>query len=476
MAKSSINFQKAKGHSLEHNFRKDKPNYLLPEEFQLENEFWNHEKSEQEIFTDELSKAKRKGGRKPKLENSRWEAVLNLNKNHTLEDVKKVAKHIEEKFNITCSAIAIHRDEGFVENYKPHYNFHAHINFVTYKDGRQNWRKEHIKPAMLSELQTEVAELLQMERGQINSKAERLSHKQYKQKAKELAKQKDLKAEIARLRTELKEQGAVREDYARMEQLNRKLKQQIKNKDLTITELQEKLKAPKIGAKTNDDKLLKMADKAAELIRTEKDAHKETQKQLSEARETILKQKATIDTQKELIERLRANISDLEHKNKVLKDELKTYRGKDRQIKRRKVKVNDDKIKEAKQQLKSVKTDISSPLLAERSEINIREVEQFMQKNEGTSSHKIAKKYLRLTEELSEAKKECEAYKKHNMLEDLKEAQEYKQILKQELAEQKQKLLEAGFKPAQKNEVFEFKYESENTQENSYDDDDFPAP
>ena len=53
-------------------------------------------------------------------------------------------------------------------------------NFVTVKDGQQNWRKEKIKPADLRELQTAVAEMLQMERDKENSEAERLSHKQYK--------------------------------------------------------------------------------------------------------------------------------------------------------------------------------------------------------------------------------------------------------------------------------------------------------
>jgi len=304
MAKSSINFQKASAHSYEHNFRKDKPNYLLPKEFQLKNEFWQHEKSDQEIFSEELSKANRKGGRKPKLENSRWEAVLNLNKNHTLEDVEEVAKHIEKKFNIICTRMALHRDEGFIENDKPNYNIHAHLEFITYKDGRQNWRKEHIKPSTLSELQTEVAELLQMERGQINSKAERLSHKQYKQKAKELAKQKDLKAEIKQLREALQAQGAVREDYAQLEALNRELKEQIKAKDLTIEQLKNKLESKTLYKNFYEKN------------------YEKKKKQLSEARETILNLKTTIDTQKDDLERYEQNMSDLEHKNKELRDKV----------------------------------------------------------------------------------------------------------------------------------------------------------
>jgi len=59
---------------------------------------------------------------------------------------------------------------------------------------------------------------------------------------KDLAKQKDLKEEIAKLRIELKENAAVRENYAKLEQLNKELKQQIKDKNLTIEELQNKLK------------------------------------------------------------------------------------------------------------------------------------------------------------------------------------------------------------------------------------------
>jgi len=185
MAKSSINFQKSKGHSYDHNFRKDEPNYLLKAENRLENFYWQNERTAREIFNDELKEYGAKKGKRPRFENSHWEAVLNLDKNHTLEDVQKVAEYIEQKFNITCATIAVHRDEGHYKNDKPQYNFHAHITFVTVKDGQQNWRKEKIKPADLRELQTAVAEILQMERGQENSKAERLSHRQYKQVAQE---------------------------------------------------------------------------------------------------------------------------------------------------------------------------------------------------------------------------------------------------------------------------------------------------
>ena len=204
MAKSSINFQKSKGHSYDHNFRKDEPNYLLKAENRLENFYWQNERTAREIFNDELKEYGAKKGKRPRFENSHWEAVLNLNKNHTLEDVQKVAEYIEQKFNITCATIAVHRDEGHYKNDKPQHNFHAHITFVTYKDGQQNWRKEKIKPSDLAKLQTEVAEILQMERGQENSEAERLSHRQYKKAAQQ---KEQLEAEILTL----KERNAILE-------------------------------------------------------------------------------------------------------------------------------------------------------------------------------------------------------------------------------------------------------------------------
>ena len=204
MAKSSINFQKAKGHSYDHNFRKDEPNYLLKPADRLENFYWQNEKSAREIFDEELKSYGTKKGKRPTFENSHWEAVLNLNKNHTLEDVQKLAEYIEQKFNITCATIAVHRDEGHYKNDKPQHNFHAHITFVTVKDGQQNWRKEKIKPADLRELQTAVAEMLQMERGQENSEAERLSHKQYKKAAQQ-------KEQLEREILSLKERNAILE-------------------------------------------------------------------------------------------------------------------------------------------------------------------------------------------------------------------------------------------------------------------------
>lgn len=211
VAISSINFQKAKAHSYAHNFRKDLPNYLLQEQDRKENFYWQNSKEPKEIFDDEMKilDEKKSKGKRASFENSHWEAVLNLNSNHSLDDVKKVAEHIEKKFNITCSTIAVHRDEGHyplkkdgTKSDKAVYNYHAHINFITVKNGKQMWRRELITPSKLRELQTEVAELLGMQRGEDKreTKRERLEHKQYKQ---EIQKQEKLNLELENTKEKL---------------------------------------------------------------------------------------------------------------------------------------------------------------------------------------------------------------------------------------------------------------------------------
>lgn len=296
MAKSSINFKKSSAHSSAHNLRIDEPSYLLPIEFRLENESWQNSKSDKELFELELKNSNRKGGPKPKLENSRWEAVLNLNKNHSLEDVQKVAEHIAKKFNITPTEITIHRDEGHIENGKPVYNFHAHLNFLTYKDGKQNWRKELIKPAALSELQTEVSQILGMERGRVNSKAKRLDHRQYKAVAQEM--QYNFR-EYQQKITALEE--LTTEQKRELHQLN----SAVKNHKATIEELQERIVSLRSSLFEKEEKIDELD---FELLRKDTKID-ELQNDVIAQRETILEQKTTIDTQKDSLNDLTQDMS-----------------------------------------------------------------------------------------------------------------------------------------------------------------------
>ncbi len=289
MAKASIHLARAAKGGLKHNDRSEdrEPDYLLPAEYRLQNEVDRSATEAEQLLKELYAEAKenyaKERGQKLQAKSYTWEAVVNLNKEHTLEDVQRLVKEIEKETGFTGVQIAIHRDEGHInERGVPQYNLHAHITFFTldrqtgkqlmrrditpsqrreleqeikdkYPDIGEKSLKAEVKKlkqeryklfdrARLSKLQDLTAEVLGMERGKQGSKAIRMEHKQYKEaKRQELAKVKDLKQEIADLRQELKANGANREDYARLEAENKQLKEKIKAKDLTIEDLRKDL-------------------------------------------------------------------------------------------------------------------------------------------------------------------------------------------------------------------------------------------
>lgn len=282
MAKSSINFAKVSSHSFLHNDRSEKRTAnSVHTEHSHKNEFDVNAKNAKATFDNlyklAISKVTGKTRRADK-KNCLIEAAVNIKTNTTMEDLKKLQKHIEKEFGFIGLQIAMHKDEGHKHKNsqgKLETNLHAHMSFFTLDQdtGRQMFRRTHIDKDKLRELQTKTAKILVMDRGVDKriSGVERLEHKAYKQhiqkmttvqqqlheqkvknvilgtdleeKNRELAKQKDLKAEITKLREQLQQEQAKREHYAQLEQLNRDLKAQIKSKDLTIGELETKLQS-----------------------------------------------------------------------------------------------------------------------------------------------------------------------------------------------------------------------------------------
>ena len=258
--KSSFSIEKATAQSEKHSTRTEEkePKYFLPEEYRQENEFWSCGESEQEIFNRELKKykAEHKGGRIPKFENCKWEAIINLNYTHTMADAQKVAEHIAKKFNFIATRIAIHRDEGHFESDENGekcvvYNYHAHLNFITLKDAKQNMRREHISAKDLSQAQDEIAEILQMERGErlkdlygehyheTKATKKHKSGRQYaqEQKALELTK-KEIIAEWKKIHEESKGQGYTKEYFKALSNLKKDL---LQEQSIKIHELNEKI-------------------------------------------------------------------------------------------------------------------------------------------------------------------------------------------------------------------------------------------
>ena len=184
MTVSSIYLQKGDVNFADkHNSRntEKEPSYLLEKQYRKTNDFVKiadaHTLYHEQLFIRQKSHAR---GRTPELKDVFYEAVVNLEEKHTLQDVQKVASHLKAVYGFQPCSIAIHRDEGYVDKITKEvkYNLHAHLTFLCMKDGISTKRKLNAKK--LSEMQTEVANILGMKRGQEHSKAKRLDHQQYR--------------------------------------------------------------------------------------------------------------------------------------------------------------------------------------------------------------------------------------------------------------------------------------------------------
>lgn len=286
MAKSSINILKnCAGFSHNDRSEKKQPEYFLPVEFRKENEFDRNGIEAQKLLDTYIKEAKenykKETGQKFQGRVLNFEAVVNLNQNHTMEDLKKLNENIEKEFGFRAVQTAIHRDEGHIKDGRPIYNYHAHIVFCNLDKNGKTLLKNMTK-SDLSKLQDLVSDNLQMERGK-PAKETGAKHKHHtvyraekekehlenenKELKQELAKTKDLQEINKQLREELKEMGALRADYAQLEQLNKELKEQVKSKTLTIEELNNIIneykqeKAPKTNEIVLDDKSIPEKEK-----------------------------------------------------------------------------------------------------------------------------------------------------------------------------------------------------------------------
>ena len=192
---SSINFKKSFAINAEHNDRTLPPSYLIDNEKGAE----CNRSAEQarELKNQIISEAKEtytsRTGQRFQAKTYEWSAVCNIKPDTAMEDLEALAKHFNDKYGFQCYQIAIHRDEGHIdEDGKEQINHHAHLEFITLdkKSGKNNYRRELITPKVLRQIQTETAEILQMQRGQDKrlSGAERIEPRKYaKQKEAEKA-------------------------------------------------------------------------------------------------------------------------------------------------------------------------------------------------------------------------------------------------------------------------------------------------
>ncbi|MBD3843728.1 MAG: hypothetical protein IE909_18000, partial [Campylobacterales bacterium] len=169
MAKSGITLELSKGGNLAHNNREHKIDYLIDGNYFCDRtsaqalEYLQVLRAEAQKNYTERTKQKMQID----INDNKflWSAVVNLNQDHTLENVQELAKELEKKYGWQCIQVSLHHDEGYIDDdNNQHKNYHAHIEFLGL-DSKGNSIKRKIKKKDLIEIQTDVAKLLEMERG-----------------------------------------------------------------------------------------------------------------------------------------------------------------------------------------------------------------------------------------------------------------------------------------------------------------------
>lgn len=211
-------------------------------------------------------------GQKFKTKHCFLELVINLKKHHTLKDLEKVAKYVEEKFGYRATLITLHRDEGRYEYdeqgnaTKFVANIHGHIRFCVLdpKNGKSIYRQKFRKRLEFKQLQTQIANILGLQRGMPNPNRKNIPSRIYKRLVKDpealaimtasvpeatkkvvekltLAKLKTINQEV---REALRSMSATRKEYAQLESILSAVKDKLKLKEkLTVENLEEQLSA-----------------------------------------------------------------------------------------------------------------------------------------------------------------------------------------------------------------------------------------
>ena len=209
---SSINFKKSIAINTEHNDRTLAPSYLIDTEKGAECNL-NAEQAralKNQIIKEAIQKYTENTRQKFQAKSFEWSAVVNIKPETTMQDLENLAKHFNDKYGFQCYQIAIHRDEGH-KNTKGEIeiNQHAHMEFITLdkETGKQNFKMRDFSRQKMREIQTEVAEILQMERGKDKrlTGAKRIEPRKYAQlKEQEKAAIKETKIKAAKQIKELK--------------------------------------------------------------------------------------------------------------------------------------------------------------------------------------------------------------------------------------------------------------------------------
>ena len=222
-------------------------NYIHSERTGM-NESWHkeyqangHPKTLRNYLADTKRIVKEKTGRamqKKAEDNVIGEAVVVIDEQTTMEDLKKLGKAMEQRYGWTCVQIHIHRDEGYLgertedmKHREGKYNLHAHMFFITtdLKTGK-SWKRQRGEGSVMQDI---TAQTLDLSRG-----VKKSEQKKAPKETLNVIEYKAMQEEI-RLQT-LKDQTAKEEEQRAQAQAKAKEVEQKASKDI-IAENQRKI-------------------------------------------------------------------------------------------------------------------------------------------------------------------------------------------------------------------------------------------
>ena len=286
---SSINFKKSVDFQVFHNSTV-RPHYAIGGELIANRKGYEALKLKEQIIENAKEAYIKNTKQKFQAKSYEWSAVVNIKSDTTMQDLVKLAKHFETKYGFQCYQIAIHRDEGYIENGEKHINHHAHLEFITLdkQTGKNCFKLRDFPKSKMREIQDEVAEILGMERGQDKriSKRERIEPRKYAQMKEQ----------------ERKEQAKLKAEH----------KQELENKEAELKFKDTKLEQEKLSKK-----------QLAELIEAERKAMLQENKELKEANQQAIYIADDYKRLRAIKEQQDITIQELNEQIQRIKDEAK---------------------------------------------------------------------------------------------------------------------------------------------------------
>ena len=283
---SSINFKKSIVINTAHNDRTLAPSYLISDRGV---ECDRPDEQARELKEQIIARAKEtytsRTGQRFQAKTYEWSAVCNIKPDTTMDDLKRLAQHFSDKYSFQCYQIAIHRDEGHIgEDGKEQINHHAHLEFIMLdkNTGVNCFKMRDFPKSKMREIQSEVSQILQMQRGEDKRKSgrQRTEPRQY-------AKQKEAEKKAIKTTQRETEKEAIEAFKAVSESeeklLNQKekaeyleqLRKQYKSKGLSAAFFRE------LGAIKKDKETLYTQKELDEAVKKAIEADREKQKPIN---------------------------------------------------------------------------------------------------------------------------------------------------------------------------------------------------